>query len=367
MGERDGSLEGLVNPDPAFWAGKRVLVTGHTGFKGGWLSVWLRELGAQVCGLSLPPVTEPSLFAALDLPGLVQSAFVDIRDAAALGSSIEAFRPEVVLHLAAQALVIEGYENPTETFATNTMGLINLFEAVRRAPDARVIVNVTSDKCYENNAWDYAYRETDALGGSDPYSASKGCAELISNAWRRSYFQKSGQWLATARAGNVIGGGDWSADRLVPDCLRAFARGVSPSIRNPGAIRPWQHVLEPLCGYLLLAERMWNEGEAFSQAWTFGPGDQDSIPVGEMATRLANLWGDGATWTSGAQNLYKEAMMLRVDASRARARLNWRSRLSLQNALSWTVAWHRDFHDGRNPLDLTRSQIRAYCDLEAVA
>lgn len=351
----------------AFWAGKRVFLTGHTGFKGAWLACWLSQLGATVRGYALPPSTDPSLYTLLGLDQLIESEIADIRDATRVLASMATFKPDIVLHLAAQALVHEGYEQPVETFATNTMGLINIFEAARKVDSVRVIVNVTSDKCYENREWPWAYREDEAMGGSDPYSASKGCAELITSSWRRSFFSKAGKHIGSGRAGNVIGGGDWSRDRLVPDCIKAFGRGEPVLIRSPKATRPWQHVLEPLSGYLVLAERLWNDGAAFADGWNFGPNENDAIPVDEVVTALARLWGEGSSWDVDKITFNKEAMLLRVDASKARARLKWRPRLRVQVALEWTVAWAKALSAGEDAHTITVKQIKSYENLEYAA
>ena len=349
-----------MRPDPEFWRGKRVLLTGHTGFKGAWLATWLGQMGAEVCGFALAPATTPSLFELLRLNDRVDSRIGDLRDPKSIDDVVASFRPEIVLHLAAQALVHESYVRPAETFATNTMGLIHLFEAVRRQTGVRVVVNVTSDKCYENREWEWAYRETEAMGGSDPYSASKGCAELITASWRRSFFSKTGQSLASARAGNVIGGGDWSPDRLVPDCLRAFGAGEPVLIRSPRATRPWQHVLEPVSGYLMLAERLWADGSEFADGWNFGPSDDDAIPVADVVGRLATLWGHNARWEIDAHAHNKEAMLLKVDASKARLHLKWRPKLSVNAALEWTVDWQKRLAAGESALAITTDQISKF-------
>jgi CDP-glucose 4,6-dehydratase len=360
-------LESLVTVQKTFWSGKRVYLTGHTGFKGGWLAYWLSLMGATVRGYALAPDSVPSLFEKLRLGQLIDSEIADIRDGERVLASMSAFKPDVVLHLAAQALVHSSYERPSETFATNTMGLINVLEAARGVDSVRVFVNVTSDKCYENREWLWAYREDEAMGGSDPYSASKGCAELITASWRRSFFSKAGKQLASGRAGNVIGGGDWSRDRLVPDCIRAFSVDQHVLIRSPKATRPWQHVLEPLSGYLTLAEHLWTEGEAFSEGWNFGPSDADAIPVDQVVEILTGLWGGKAAWRLDGNAFNREALLLRVDAAKSRARLNWRPRLDVRTALGWTVEWAKSTQAGEDARTVTAKQISSYESLGPAA
>ncbi|MDB5589616.1 MAG: CDP-glucose 4,6-dehydratase [Enterovirga sp.] len=361
MGQRIGTVAALVGPDPAFWAGRRVLLTGQTGFKGAWLWLWLKRLGAVPFGLGLPAETEPSLHELAGIGGDSASRIGDIRDPAAVAAAFAAAQPEVVLHLAAQALVRRSYAEPVATLATNVLGTVNVLEAARATSSVRAVVSVTTDKCYENREWVWPYRESDPLGGHDPYSASKACAEIVTAAWRRSFLAAAGVGVATARAGNVIGGGDWSADRLVPDCLAALGRSESVAIRNPAATRPWQHVLEPLSGYLLLAERLCrSDAPDVAGAWNFGPEIGDVQPVSVLADRLVELWGGSARWhlVEGAQP--HEAGLLAVDASKARIGLGWRPRLGLDEALSWTVSWERGRREGRDPARLVLEQIAAY-------
>jgi CDP-glucose 4,6-dehydratase len=283
-----------------FWRGRRVLLTGHTGFKGGWLALWLLQMGAKVCGVALAPPSSPNLFQEACIDAVMPSHLVDIRDLVGLQAVLQEWQPEIVIHLAAQALVRASYGDPVGTYTSNVLGTVHVLEAVRHTASVRVVINVTSDKCYENREWYWGYREEEAMGGHDPYSSSKGCAELVSSAYRRSFFQASGVALASVRAGNVIGGGDWAQDRLVPDILRAFAQGEAVRIRHPLALRPWQHVLEPLSGYLLLAQRLFAEGQAFAEGWNFGPQDGDVRPVRWIVEQLCQEWGAGAVWQSAS-------------------------------------------------------------------
>lgn len=362
-----GALEGLgVNPD--FWKNKKVLLTGHTGFKGSWLSLWLQSLGAQVTGFALAPATSPNLFELADVASGMTSVLGDIRDLAALQAVMAQHRPEIVIHMAAQALVRPSYQNPVETYATNVMGTVHLLEAVRQTPGIKAVVNITTDKCYENREWVWGYRETDPMGGYDPYSNSKGCAELVSAAYRSSFFNPAtyaqhGVALATVRAGNVIGGGDWAQDRLLPDILAAFAGGKPAQIRNPHAIRPWQHVLEPLRGYLSLAERLYSEGTAFAEGWNFGPNDEDAKEVGWIAGQMAQLWGKDAQWTTDHGAHPHEAHYLKLDISKARARLGWQPALRLQDGLRLIVDWSQHHAAGADMRSVTLAQIGHYQQL----
>ena len=345
----------------AFWRGRRVLVTGHTGFKGAWLCAWLEQLGAAVCGLALPPEGTPNLCALAGTEARIDAVHVDVRDAAALEAAVMRFSPEIVLHLAAQSLVRRSYRAPAATFATNVMGTVNLMEAVRKTPSVRAAVIVTSDKCYDNREQIWAYRESDALGGADPYSASKACAELVTAAWRRSFFgAEAAIGIASARAGNVIGGGDWAQDRLVPDCIAAMIQGRAVEIRNPAATRPWQHVLEPLHGYLMLAQALCAEPARFARAWNFGPAAEDIWPVAKVVDALCARWGDAARWTAVPAGQVHEAGLLAVDASLARAALGWAPVLPIGEALAWTVAWYRAHHEGRPAAALLAAQLAQY-------
>jgi len=350
---------------PRFWQDKRVFLTGHTGFKGGWLALWLKALGARVSGYALPPASEPSFFEAARVDRALEHRIGDIRELSALRAAMRECRPDVVFHLAAQSLVRQSYADPVETYATNVLGTVNLLEAVRQEPSARAVVIVTSDKCYENRERAEPYAEGEPLGGHDPYSSSKGCAEIVTAAYRSSYFDPArhaghGVALASVRAGNVIGGGDWAADRLIPDAARAADAGVAIRIRNPNAIRPWQFVLEPIHGYLMLAERLWSGGGAFAQAWNFGPDDADTRPVAEVMDRIVALWGGGLRWEPDRASHPHEATLLRLDSRKARAELGWRPRLGLQQALEWTVQWYQAKQRGADMAQVTAGQIAAY-------
>jgi CDP-glucose 4,6-dehydratase len=352
-------------PDQSFWKSRRVFLTGHTGFKGSWLTLWLQALGAEVTGYSLPPPTQPSLFEQAEVGGSVRSIVADIRDFDQVKKALSDSRPEVVIHMAAQTIVRRGYEDPIETYSTNVMGTVNLFEALRQLKLPCAVVNVTSDKCYYNREWVWAYREEDTLGGHDPYSNSKACAELVSSAFRDSFFppnehRSHGVALATARAGNVIGGGDWTANQLIPDLMRAFLAGEACLIRNPAATRPWQFVLEPLRGYLLLAEQLLKDPKTFAAGWNFGPAEDDARPVSWIADRLVSSWGDGAKWVHDGAIHSHEANLLKLDASKAKSCLNWKPILPLDSALDWIVTWYRSFHGKADLGALTRSQIKQY-------
>ena len=365
MGRRPRAVEDLVSGE--FWRGKRVLITGHTGFKGGWLALWLKALGAEVSGYALAPDTSPGFFEAARLRSAgIKHRLGDIRDLADLRGAFQEDRPEVVFHLAAQSLVRRSYTEPVETYATNVMGTVNLLEAVRHEPSARAVVVVTSDKCYENRERAEGYRESEPMGGRDPYSSSKGCAELVTAAYRASYFEQ-GVAVASVRAGNVIGGGDWACDRLIPDVCRAATAKRPVRIRNPGAVRPWQHVLEPLGGYLQLAQRLYTDGARFAQAWNFGPADRDARPVAEVLDRVMALWGDGLRWEPDCGDQPHEAGLLRVDSSKARGELGWRPRMDLDQALKWTVDWYKAELRGADMGEFTAGQIAAYGKLEIAA
>lgn len=365
MGHGPRSLEGVVM-DPNFWEGKRVFLTGHTGFKGGWLALWLQSLGADVYGYALPPSTSPALFDLVRLGDGMTSIYGDIRDLPGLTRALNAARPQIVLHLAAQALVRTSYADPVGTYSTNVMGTVHLLEAVRNAPGVQAVVVVTSDKCYENREWLWGYREDERMGGYDPYSNSKGCSELVVSAYRRSFFPlanygQHGVAVASGRAGNVIGGGDWAADRLVPDVLRAIEAGQAAVIRSPSAVRPWQHVLEPLSGYLTLAQALVERGPDVAEGWNFGPYDSDARTVGKVVEILVNSWGEGATYRiETSSDIPHEAHLLKLDTSKARARLHWHPRWNLEACISRIVEWHKALAHGADMRVVTLDQIAAF-------
>ena len=351
--------------DLNFWKNKRVFLTGHTGFKGSWLSLWLHMIGAKVTGYALDPPTEPNLFALANIAELVDSKNSDIRDAEALYKALSEVAPEIVIHMAAQPLVRESYHSPVETYATNVMGTVNLFEAVRKCPSVRAVINVTSDKCYENQEWPWGYRENEPMGGYDPYSSSKGCSELVTAAYRQSFFNKQnfdqhGVAVATARAGNVIGGGDWATDRLISDCVSALLAGEEIVIRNPLAIRPWQHVLEPLSGYLLLAQHLFEKGTTFAEAWNFGPDDADARSVEWIVQRICKLWGDGASFRVDMGNHLHEATYLKLDCSKAKTLLGWQPCWNLTQTLDSIIAWTRAYKSGTDMHTICLEQITEY-------
>ena len=346
--------------DEGFWSGRQVLVTGHTGFKGSWLSLWLGELGAVVTGLSDGVPTTPSLYEAAHVGEGIHDLHVDVRDFESLSSALAAARPEIVIHMAAQSLVRRSFEEPRETYETNVMGTVNVLEAVRRASGVRVMINVTSDKCYDNREWEWGYRECEPMGGHDPYSSSKGCSELVTDAFRRSFFSDPEDTrLASVRAGNVIGGGDWAVDRLLPDIIRAALAGEPVLIRNPDAVRPWQHVLNPLSGYLVLAQALWHS-QKFAGGWNFGPSDDDAWPVRAIVERLTELWPDKLDWVQDAGAHPHEASYLKLDSSRARMRLGWRPRWNLTEGLDSTIGWYRSLSMGEDIRAVTVDQIRAF-------
>ncbi len=351
-----------------FWKSRKVLVTGHTGFKGSWLSLWLDALGADATGYALDPPTEPNLFNQANVAKVIRSVHGDVRDFDRLKKVIAEKKPEIIIHMAAQSVVSRGYDDPIDTYSSNVMGTVHLFEAVRQLRHNCTIVNVTSDKCYVNREWVWGYREDEPMGGRDPYSNSKGCAELVTTAFRESFFplekfREHGVALGSARAGNAIGGGDWTANQLIPDLMRAFlARKVS-LIRNPSAYRPWQFVLEPLRGYLLLAERLTESPKDFAEAWNFGPQDTDAKPVGWIADELVRLWGATAPWKKDGATHQHEAHALMLDAAKAKARLKWRPVLPLDKALPWIVEWYRAYQSGSDVASVTRSQIERYVTL----
>jgi CDP-glucose 4,6-dehydratase len=345
---------------PDFWRGRRVLITGHTGFKGAWLSLWLQSLGAELTGFSDRVPTEPSLYELAGVAAEMEDVRGDIRDLEAVAAALERHRPELVVHMAAQPLVRASFADPRTTYDVNVMGTVNVLEAVRVQPSARVVINVTSDKCYENREWEWGYREYEPKGGHDPYSSSKGCAELVTDAFRRSFFSgEDGPRLASARAGNAIGGGDWAPERLVPDVMAAALAGEPVRIRNPSSIRPWQHVLCPLSGYLIMAQRLWESAD-FADGFNFGPADEEARPVSWVVERLAARWPDELRFTGDAGDHPHEARYLKLDSSRARMRLGWAPRWDLRRALDSVVDWYRALRDGADMRAVTLEQIASY-------
>ena len=349
----------------SFWKGRQVFLTGHTGFKGSWLSLWLNALGAEVTGFALDPPTQPSLFEQAQVANVLRSIRGDIRDFSHLKNAISECAPDVVIHMAAQSVVRRGYEDPIENYSSNVMGTVHVLEAVRQLKQPCVVVNVTSDKCYENREWVWGYRENEPMGGRDPYSNSKGCAELITIAYQKSFFPpeaigEHGVALGSARAGNAIGGGDWTSHQLIPDLMRAFLAGQSCLIRSPSAFRPWQFVLEPLRGYLMLAERLSEDGPRFASGWNFGPVDADVKPVSWIADEATRLWGNQSSWSLDSGVHPEEARALKLDASKAGIHLNWRPVLPLQQALAWIVEWYQAFQGGTDLQRLTLKQIEQY-------
>jgi len=345
-----------------FWQKKRVLVTGHTGFKGSWLSLWLQRLGAQVVGYASPPPTTPSLFDIAQVGAGMVSIHGDICNLRHLQKVIAQYHPEIIIHMAAQPLVRYAYEHPVETYTTNVLGTVNLLESVRQAESVRVVVVVTSDKCYENKEWVWGYREHEPLGGADPYSSSKACAELVTSAYRDAYFRDGKASchcvaVASARAGNVIGGGDWAQDRLVPDIMQALMDKRLVVIRHPHAVRPWQHVLEPLRGYLTLAEKLWDSGQDFAEGWNFGPDEDDTQPVSWVVDRLTRLWSEEVDWQLDSAQHPPEANYLKLDCSKTKARLGWSPQLRLSTALEWIIEWYRSYQRHEDMRQITETQI----------
>jgi CDP-glucose 4,6-dehydratase len=362
MGERKSRVENLVI-DPTFWHGRRVFLTGHTGFKGAWMTLLLRSMGAEIHGFSLPPENDQDLFRVAAVESDVNHNIGDIRDLTALRQCIELAEPEILIHMAAQALVRKSYDEPVETYATNVMGTVNVLEAARAVESIRAVLVVTSDKCYENVGTLHGYSETDPMGGHDPYSSSKGCAELVTAAYRRSFFSTRTRInVATARAGNVIGGGDWSRDRLVPDMMRSFIAGDIVRIRNPSAIRPWQHVLDPVIGYLMLVELLVKEGHAFAEGWNFGPREDSEVSVSVLVRAMAAGWGGKARWDLDEGDHPHEAQYLKLDCCKAQSRLGWNPAVSFDRTLQLTSSWYRAFHDGANMRAVTLEQIAAVLD-----
>ena len=352
-----------VNPD--FWAGRRIFLTGHTGFKGAWLSLWLQRLGAHVTGFSLAPPTIPSLYQIAEVGDGMTSIMGDVRNLLALEGAIEKARAEIVIHLAAQSLVRRSYVDPIETLTTNVIGTANVLEAARNFPTTKALIIVTSDKCYENSETGRNYVESDPLGGYDLYSASKACAEIVTSAYRSSFFEprvSSELAIASVRAGNVIGGGDWAHDRLIPDVMRSFASGKKALLRNPNAVRPWQHVLEPLSGYLVLSEKLIEEGSAFAEAWNFGPNPKNVTHVGEVADLIAKAWNASPGWSLDSAPHPHEATILSLDSSKSKKRLLWNPKLDLATTLNWTIDWYRRNAAGTDARILTLEQVDRYME-----
>jgi CDP-glucose 4,6-dehydratase len=357
-------MEGVGILKPQFWQNKSVLITGHTGFKGSWLAIWLHRLGANVSGYALPPPTEPSLFKCAAVDGCIRSTLADIRDLTALKRTIASAQPEFVFHLAAQSLVRPSYQDPVDTFSANVMGTVNLLEAIRSAESVKAVIIVTSDKCYENREWPWGYRENDAMGGQDPYSCSKACAELVTASYRSSFFNPSDPLhpavaIASVRAGNVIGGGDWAADRLIPDLVRSISGNRPTIVRNPAATRPWQHVLEPLGGYLTLAEFI-GQGGSGAEAWNFGPADENVRSVADVCGRFTSCWGQKAGWKQDDACHPHEAGLLKLDSSKARHTLGWSTLLGFEESIDWTLDWYRGYLAGHDGLELTTRDIDRY-------
>jgi CDP-glucose 4,6-dehydratase len=365
---RSGALEGVVTMDARFWNGKKVLITGHTGFKGSWLSLWLQRLGANVSGYALRLPTEPSLFDVAHVAANMDSVTGDIRDLDRLNKVISDRRSEIVIHMAAQTIVRSSYADPIATYSTNVMGTANVLEAVRLSRTARVVLIVTSDKCYQDQGWLWGYRENDPMGGQDPYAGSKGCAELVKLSYISSYFALAdytlhGVAVASVRAGNAIGGGDWAPDRLIPDVIRAVTAGRPVVIRNPNSVRPWQHVLDPLNGYLTLAQRLWESGPSYVGAWNFGPNGEDAKPVQWVVERILSMWGNGLQWKPDKGIHPAESTYLIVDSTKARRLLGWSTKLRLHTALEWVVEWYKRYRQGSDMRYMSEAEIKRFEEL----
>lgn len=353
-------MESLVI-DPSFWKGRHVFVTGHTGFKGSWLSLWLKLLGANITGYALEPPTNPALFEDAKVAEALQhNIYGDIRDADTFTKAMQNAKPEIVIHMAAQPLVLESYKDPVGTYTTNVMGTVNLFEAIRKISGIKATLNITTDKCYENKEWTWGYREIEPMGGHDPYSSSKGCAELVSSAYRRSFFQQDGVELATARAGNIIGGGDWAKDRIVPDAIRALMNNKTLLVRNPTATRPWQHVLEPLSGYLMLCQQLVKQPNKYAEGWNFGPNEEDAQTVLNVADIIVKNWGEQASWGLDEGTHIHEAHFLKLDCSKAKTQLKWKPIWNLERALNETVQWYKAWHNKADMYKFSLNQIKTY-------
>ncbi len=348
-----------------FWTNKKVFVTGHTGFKGSWLCLWLYFLGADVTGYALNPPTDPSLFELCRIDVLIKSTIADVRDGESLAQAMRKADPEIVIHMAAQSLVRESYKNPVETYSTNVMGTVNLFEAVRKCKNVKAVINITSDKCYENKEWPWGYRENEPMGGYDPYSNSKACSELVTSAYRNSFFNPKeydthGVGLASARAGNVIGGGDWAQDRLVPDCIRAILKGEKIIVRNPHAVRPWQFVLEPLAGYLMLAQKLYEDGPKYAEGWNLGPDDHDAKPVEWIVKKLCEKWGQNSSYEIDEGKHLYEAHHLKLDCSKAKFKLGWHTKWNLEQAIDKVIEWTRAYQENKDVKEICLDQIEDY-------
>lgn len=348
-----------------FWKNRRVLVTGHTGFKGTWLSLWLQKLNATVCGVALAPTTSPNLFSITHAEQAMQSHLIDVRNFEALHKIIQAFNPEIIIHMAAQPLVRYSYKNPIETYETNVMGTVHLLEAAKTCESVKAVVNITTDKCYENKEWMWGYRENEPMGGHDPYSNSKACSELVTSAYRNSFYQQLNKGLASARAGNVIGGGDWSEDRLIADIVKSIIAEKPVIIRNPSAIRPWQHVLEPLSGYLLLAEKLFHDHKTYAEGWNFGPHTDDAITVQQIVEKIFSTWQKpNAGWTIQQDpNALHEAHFLKLDITKANTALQWKPQLTIDTTITWVSKWYQAWMNNENMKDFTLHQIQQYEDL----
>lgn len=354
-----GQVKGKVNPE--FWHGKRVFLTGHTGFKGSWLSLWLQQMGAIVKGYALEPNSNPNLFELAEVAKNMESEMGDITNLSLIKDSMNSFNPDILIHMAAQPLVRLSYKEPVLTYASNVMGTVNVLEAARSCKNLKAIVSVTTDKCYENKEWVWGYRENEPMGGIDPYSSSKGCAELVTVAYRNSFFNaENSPAIASARAGNVIGGGDWAEDRLIPDIFKSFEKKSPVIVRNPMATRPWQHVLEPLSGYLVLAEHLFNEGKSFAEAWNFGPKDEDCKPVSWILDKMVAKWGDHASWELDKNTNPHEAGYLKLDCSKAASKLNWEPKWNLDFTIGKIINWHKNYLNGSNIKEECLKEIAEY-------
>ena len=353
----------LAHVDPIFWKGKKVFLTGHTGFKGSWLSLWLASMGARITGYALAPNTTPNLFGVLAVDSLVETSHIeDIRDLAALKKAMSNSKPDILIHMAAQPLVRYSYLHPVETYATNVLGTVHVLESARTIDSLRATVVVTTDKCYENKEWVWGYRESEPMGGYDPYSSSKGCAELVTSAYRQSYFSSpnSNNRVASARAGNVTGGGDWSEDRLIPDAIKAFEAKLPLMIRNPLATRPWQHVLEPLSGYLILAQALYEHGSSFASSWNFGPNDEDNRQVKEVVDIMISVWGEAACWELEGLEQPHEANLLKLDCSKALTQLGWRPQWNLEKTIQKIIEWQKSYQAKEKMQEVSLKQISDY-------